>query len=75
MSFKEFTQIFSESFDEQPTDLNEQTKYKELDDWTSMQALILIAHLDDTVNVVLSASDIKDSSTLSELHQIVSSKL
>lgn len=75
MTFNDFTQIFAESFDESPSELLPTTIYKELEDWTSMQALILIAHLDDTINVVLSAEDIKTTTSLHDLHHVVLKKL
>ncbi|MEZ4916560.1 MAG: phosphopantetheine-binding protein [Chitinophagales bacterium] len=75
MNLNDFIKIFTESFDEIDETILSDTKYKELENWTSMQALLLIAHIDDTLNVVLDAEDIKDTSTIAELYTIVKSKL
>lgn len=75
MNLNDFIKIFTESFDEIDETLTASTKYKELENWTSMQALLLIAHIDDTLNVVLDAEDIKNTSTIAELFNVVKSKM
>ncbi|MCB9226061.1 MAG: acyl carrier protein [Chitinophagales bacterium] len=75
MNLNDFIKIFTESFDEISETLTASTKYKELENWTSMQALLLIAHIDDTLNVVLDAEDIKNTSTIAELFDVVKSKM
>lgn len=74
MDIKEFINVFKESFDEIDDNISPDTKYKELEHWTSMQALLLIAHVDDTINVVLDAEDIKNTSTIAELFKVVQRK-
>jgi acyl carrier protein len=49
MDIDEFIKIFKESFDELNEEISPSTKFKELEYWTSMQALLLIAHVDDTL--------------------------
>lgn len=71
MELADFINIFKESFDEIETDINAETVYKEIDEWTSMQALLLIAHVDDTLNVVLDADSIKDTKTVNDLFLLV----
>lgn len=75
MNLNDFIKIFTESFDEIDQTLTASTKYKELEHWTSMQALLLIAHIDDTLNVVLDTEDIKNTSTINELYDVVKSKM
>lgn len=74
MDINEFIQIFKESFDEVEDNIAPKTRYKELEHWTSMQALLLIAHLDDSINVILDAEDIKDTSTIEELFKVIQEK-
>ncbi len=74
MDINGFIQIFKESFDEVDEIILPETKYKELEHWTSMQALLLIAHIDDTINIVLEAEDIMETSTINELYEIVRNK-
>lgn len=71
MEITDFINIFKESFDEIETEINANTVYKEIDEWTSMQALLLIAHVDDTLNVVLDADSIKDTKTVGDLFKLV----
>jgi acyl carrier protein len=75
MEIEKFIELVKESFDELETELTPSTEYKKIEEWTSMQALILIAHLDDSIGVVLSADDLKNSSTLADLHRLVAAKL
>ena len=71
MNINEFIKVFKESFDELNVAIEANTKFKELDVWTSMQALLLIAHIDDTINVVLEAEDIRNAQTIEDLYNIV----
>ncbi|MCB9255519.1 MAG: acyl carrier protein [Chitinophagales bacterium] len=73
MDIGEFIEIFRSSFDELEEELSPSTKFKELSSWTSMQALLLIAEIDDELNFVLSADDIKNSQTIEDLFLIVNS--
>ncbi|MGB1247773.1 MAG: hypothetical protein ACPG4Z_02725 [Chitinophagales bacterium] len=75
MTQSEFIDLFKDSFDELATAIESNTLYKEIDEWTSMQALILIAHIDDSVGVVLSADDLKNTHTVDELYQCVKRQL
>ena len=71
MNLEEFIAIFKESFDVLETSISSNTIYKEIDEWTSMQALFFIAHLDDKIGVVLSAEDLIETKTIEDLFQIV----
>lgn len=75
MELERFIELVKESFDELETDINASTEYKKIEEWTSMQALILIAHLDDMIGVVLSADDLKNAQTIEQLYNIVKLKL
>lgn len=74
MDLNEFIELVKESFDDLDTELKPSTAYKQIDEWTSMQALILIAHLDDNLGVVLDADDLKNTNTLEELYLLVEGK-
>jgi acyl carrier protein len=74
MEIEKFIELVKESFDDLETNLTPSTEYKKIEEWTSMQALILIAHLDDTLGIVLSADDLKNSTTLEQLYNIALSK-
>ena len=71
MKLEEFIDIFKESFDELATPITANTNYKEIDEWTSMQALFFIAHLDDKTGVVLSAEDLIETTSVEDLYLVV----
>lgn len=71
MTEQEFIEIFKASFDELTSEILPSTRYKELAEWTSMQALFFIAHLDDVTSVVLSAEDIINTQSIRELFELV----
>jgi len=75
MQIKDFIEIFSESFDELNTKINETTVYKKIPEWTSMQSLFFIAHLDDSTNVVLNTEDLLSTKTIKDLYLLVKSKI
>lgn len=74
MDLSAFIELVKESFDELETELKPSTAYKQIDEWTSMQALILIAHLDDNLGIVLDADDLKNTSTIEDLYELVNEK-
>lgn len=49
--------------------------FRMLPDWSSMQALIVIASFDWDYGVTLSAEELKSASTIGDLHQLVLSKM
>lgn len=75
MELKKFVQNFAEQFDE--TDANEikaSTVFKELDEWSSLTALSVIAMVDEEYDVTLKGDDISSASTIEDLFNIVKSK-
>lgn len=60
--------------DTDPSAINNDTKFKELDEWSSLVALSLIAMVDENYNVTLDAEDIRKAITLAELYNIIKEK-
>lgn len=76
MELNDFIQNFADQFDEvDSAELNTETKFKELEEWTSLIALSVIAMVDEEYDVLLKGADIKAVSTLGELFELVQSKL
>ena len=50
------------------------TSYKDIEGWSSMQALILIALIDSEYDVMLSGEDLNNTSTIQDIYTIVKSK-
>lgn len=76
MDLNEFIQFFAEQFDDtEACDLSGGTKFKELDDWSSLVALSLIAMIDEEYDVTIKGDNIKQTKTIEELYNLVKSKL
>lgn len=76
MEIKEFIEKFAEQFDD--TELSvftPETIYKELDEWSSLMALSIIAMVDDEYEVSIKGNDINSASTIEDLYNIVKSKI
>lgn len=76
MEIKDFIEKFAEQFDDTPIEeFGENVKFKELDEWSSLIALSVIAMVDEEYNVTLVATDIRNSVTIEDLFNTVQSKL
>lgn len=76
MDIQEFIENFAAQFDETDEALfTADTKFKQLDEWSSLTALSIIAMVDDEYNVIIKGNDIINSETISDLCQVVEKKL
>lgn len=75
MELNEFIKNFADQFDEtDATEIRPETKFKELDEWSSLIALSVIAMVDDEYDVALKGNDISNSETVEDLFNIVKSR-
>lgn len=75
-TLEEFIQLFIEQFDE--TEISEfkaETEFRELDEWSSLIALSIIAMVDEEFDVTLKGNDIIGVTTIEDLYNKVISKL
>jgi len=75
MEIQEFIEHFADQLDE--TDLSElkpETVFRDLDEWSSLTALYLIAMVDEEYDVALKGDDVKRATTLADLFEIVKAK-
>jgi len=75
MDINEFISNVADQFEE--TDaavLKPATKFRELEEWSSMMALSLIAMTDDVYNIKLTGDDIRKSVTFEDIFNIIQSK-
>ena len=76
MEIKDFIVNFAEQFDE--TDASEfkaETVFKDLEEWSSLIALSIIAMVDEEYDVTLKGDDIRNASTIEDLFNIAKSKV
>ena len=76
MDIKEFIEHFAEQFDE--TDINEftpDTVFHDLDEYSSLIALSIIAMIDEEYGVTLKGNDMSAAVTIEDLYNAVKSKI
>ena len=62
-------------FDEiKPGSLNENTSFKDLEEWSSMQALVVIALVDEHYEVALSGEDLMQCETVKDIYNKIIEK-
>jgi acyl carrier protein len=72
----EFVQLFAELFDE--TDASTfapNTFFRELDEWSSLIGLSVIAMVDEEFGVALKANDFREVNTIEDLYHVVVEKM
>lgn len=75
MEIKEFIEKFAEIFDD--TDVSvftPETKFRDIDEWSSLTALSLIAMADEEYDVTLKGDDIKNANTVEDLFNVINAK-
>lgn len=72
MNLEEFIENFSAQFDDTDADqFTADTKFKQLDEWSSLAALSIIAMVDDEYDVIIKGNDIISSDTIKDLFDVV----
>ena len=75
MELKDFIENFAELFeDTDPSEFTAETEFKELEEWTSVAALSIMAMVLDNYQISLTANEIRKTNTIQELYDLVKSK-
>lgn len=75
MDITEFIQNFADQFDDlEATSLSADARFKELDGWSSLVALSIIAMVDEEYDVTIKGDDIRGAETIQDLYNIIESK-
>lgn len=76
MDIKSFIEKFAEVLDDmEPSALSPETNFRELDEWSSLSALGLMAMVDEEYDVDLKGDDIRNTTTIEELFSIIKEKV
>ena len=76
MEIKDFIENFADQFDEtDASEITATTNFRDLDEWSSLIALSIIAMVDEEYEVTLKGEDMRAANTIEELYEIVKSKL
>lgn len=75
MEINEFIEKFAEIFDDtDAASLTPETKFREIDEWSSLTALGVIALADEEFDVELSGAEMRKANTIKELFELISNK-
>ena len=75
MTLNEFIKKFAEEFDEIPmSDFIADTKYRQLDEWSSLSGLSIISMIDEEFDKQITGADLRSVLTIEELYNLVKSK-
>lgn len=76
MEIKDFIKNFADQFEETHQDVfSPETNYRDLDEWSSLVALSVLAMIDEEYDVQLKGEEMRSTNTIQELFDLVSSKL
>lgn len=76
MDLNEFVAHFAEQFDATDASVfTPETRFRELDEWSSLVGLSVIAMVDEEYDVTLKGDDVKSSNTIMDLYNIVKSRI
>lgn len=75
MEISEFIEKFAEIFDDtDASTLKPDAKFRDLDEWSSLSALGLIALADEEFDVELKATDMRNAETIQDIFEIIKEK-
>lgn len=75
MELTEFVEKFAEQFDEtDASEIQPDTVFKELDEWSSLIALCVIGMVDEEWDITLNGNDILEAKTVEDLYNTVKAK-
>jgi acyl carrier protein len=75
MELKEFIENFASQFDEtDASEIKAETEFRELDEWSSLVALSIIAMVDEEYDVSLKGEDMRRARTVEDLYNVVKSR-
>ncbi len=76
MIIEEFIQNFADQFDNpEITGLLPETRFRDIEEWSSLTALTIIAMVDEIYKVRINGDDIRKSETIEDIFNIVKSRL
>ena len=75
-TLEEFVALFAEQFDDtDPSEFTATTAFHDLDEWSSLIGLSVIAMVDEEFDIALKGDDVKSSVTIEDLYNKVVAKL
>lgn len=76
MTLEEFTTELELEFEEiKPGTISPKTNYREIEGWSSMYALIVIAFVDNHYDIILNATELRQTNTIEDLYKLIQTKI
>ncbi len=76
ITLEEFTRLIETEFEDvQPDSISPDMHYREILDFSSMNALVLIALIDNEFDILLNGQDLKSTTTIRELYTLVENRI
>lgn len=76
MDINDFIQHFAEQFEEtEVSEFTPDTEFRDIDEWSSLMALSVMAMVDEEYDVQLNANEMRQANTIQDLFNIVNSHL
>jgi len=73
---QKFVENFAAQFEETDADVfTAETKFREIEEWSSMTAMSIIAMVDEEYHVKLTGDNIRTSKTIEDVYNCVQSKI
>lgn len=67
----EFLQIIAEELEIDSEELNLETEFRSIPNWSSLNALLVVSRINDETDVLISTSDLANCKTLKDIFQRV----
>ncbi len=75
MNINDFIKDFADQFDETEFDeFQPETVYRDLDEWSSLTGLAILNMIDKKYGVKITATEIKDITTIEGIYNLIQSK-
>ena len=75
MELKDFVQNFADQFEEtDASEFNAETVFHDLDEWSSLMALSIIAMIDEEYDITIKGDEMRSAVTIEDLFNIVKAK-
>lgn len=75
MSIQLLIQQIEEEFEEvESGTISPSTSFRDIEGWSSMHALILIALIDNHYDILLTGAELKNAQTIQDIYEIIQSK-
>jgi len=71
---KYFLTVFQTLFKEGQEDINSSSEFRKLEEWSSMQALIVIAAIDENFGVTIPEQEFRKAQTVEDLFELTRSR-